>query len=178
MPASGTAPRRIDGVRRTPRRTASPLRRSADVRAILQRTTGARVRVGHEVVGEIGQGLVVLVGVGPDDDTTIADALARRITELRIFDDAGGRTNLSLVDVHGAVLLVSQFTLYADTRRGRRPGFTGAAQPELAERLYLRLADAMRELGVEVATGRFGAVMAVELVNDGPFTIWLDTADR
>ena len=148
------------------------------MRALLQRTSGARVRVGGEVVGEIGAGLVVLLGVGPDDDEAVADALARRITELRIFDDAEGRTNLSLVDVGGAVLLVSQFTLYADTRRGRRPGFTGAASPELAERLYLRVAAALQALDVDVATGRFGEVMAVELVNDGPFTIWLDTAER
>ena len=148
------------------------------MRALLQRTTGARVRVGGKVVGEIGAGLVVLLGVGPEDDEAVADGLARRITELRIFDDADGRTNLSLVDVGGAVLLVSQFTLYADTRRGRRPGFTGAAAPEIAERLYLRAAAALRALDVEVATGRFGEVMAVELVNDGPFTIWLDTAER
>jgi len=148
------------------------------VRALLQRTTGARVRVGGEVVAEIEAGLVVLFGVGPGDDEAVADALARRITELRIFDDAEGRTNLSLVDVGGAVLLVSQFTLYADTRRGRRPGFTGAASPELAERLYLRVAAALQALDVDVATGRFGEVMAVELVNDGPFTIWLDTAER
>jgi D-tyrosyl-tRNA(Tyr) deacylase len=148
------------------------------VRALLQRTSGARVRVGDEVVGEVGPGLVVLLGVGPDDDEAVADALARRVTELRIFDDADGRTNLSLTDVGGGALVVSQFTLYADTRRGRRPGFTGAAAPELAERLYVRFVDDLRGLGVEVATGRFGAVMAVELVNDGPFTIWLDTADR
>jgi D-tyrosyl-tRNA(Tyr) deacylase len=148
------------------------------VRALLQRTTGARVRVDGETVGEIGTGLVVLLGVGPDDDDATADALARRVTELRIFDDPEGRTNLSLVDVGGAVLVVSQFTLYADTRRGRRPGFTGAAAPDVAERLYLRFAEALRGLGITVATGRFGAVMAVELVNDGPFTIWLDTADR
>jgi D-aminoacyl-tRNA deacylase len=136
------------------------------------------VRVADDVVAEIAAGLVVLLGVGPDDDEATADALARRVTELRIFDDAEGRTNLSLMDVRGAVLVVSQFTLYANTRRGRRPGFTSAAAPELAEQLYLRFAAALRELGVEVATGRFGAVMAVELVNDGPFTIWLDTADR
>jgi D-tyrosyl-tRNA(Tyr) deacylase len=136
------------------------------------------VRVDDEVIGAIGDGLVVLLGVGPDDDESIGDGLARRVTELRIFDDADGRTNLSLMDVGGAALVVSQFTLFADTRRGRRPGFTGAAAPELAERLYLRFAATLRELGVEVATGRFGAVMAVELVNDGPFTIWLDTADR
>jgi D-tyrosyl-tRNA(Tyr) deacylase len=148
------------------------------VRALLQRTTGAQVRVDDEVVGAIGFGLVVLLGVGPDDDEAVADAVARRVTELRIFDDDAGRTNLSLTDVGGAVLVVSQFTLYADTRRGRRPGFTGAAAPELAERLYLRFADALRALGLTVATGRFGAVMAVELVNIGPFTIWLDTADQ
>jgi len=145
------------------------------VRALLQRTTGARVRVGGSVVGEVGRGLVVLLGVGPSDDEAVAESLARRVTELRIFDDEAGRTNLSLIDVGGAALVVSQFTLYADTRRGRRPGFTGAAAPELAERLYLRFAAALRELGVEVATGRFGEVMAVELVNEGPFTIWLDT---
>ena len=145
------------------------------MRALIQRTTGARVRIGDEIVGEIGVGLVVLLGVGPADDDTVADALARRVTELRLFDDAAGRTNLSLVDVGGAALVVSQFTLYADTRRGRRPGFTGAAAPDLAERLYLRFAAALRELGIEVATGRFGEVMAVELVNDGPFTIWLDS---
>ena len=148
------------------------------MRALLQRTSGARVRVGGDVVGEIGAGLMVLLGVGPDDDEAVADALARRITELRIFDDDAGRTNLSLIDVAGAILLVSQFTLYADTRRGRRPGFTGAAPPELAERLYERVATTLRALGVEVATGRFGEVMEVELVNDGPFTIWIDTADR
>jgi D-tyrosyl-tRNA(Tyr) deacylase len=148
------------------------------VRALLQRTTGARVRVDGETVGEIGGGLVVLLGVGPTDDEATADALARRVTELRIFDDEEGRTNLSLIEVGGAVLVVSQFTLYSDTRRGRRPGFTGAAAPELAERLYLRFAAALRELGVEVATGRFGAVMEVELINDGPFTIWLDTEER
>ena len=130
------------------------------------------------MVGEVGRGLVVLLGVGPADDEAVAESLARRVTELRIFDDEAGRTNLSLIDVGGAALVVSQFTLYADTRRGRRPGFTGAAAPELAERLYLRFAAALRELGVEVATGQFGAVMEVELVYDGPFTIWLDTDER
>jgi D-aminoacyl-tRNA deacylase len=148
------------------------------MRALLQRSTGARVRVDGAIVGEIGSGLVILLGVGPHDSEAVANALARRITELRIFDDEAGRTNLSLIDVGGAVLVVSQFTLYADTRRGRRPGFTGAAAPALAERLYLRFAATLRDLGVTIATGRFGAVMAVELVNDGPFTIWLDTAER
>jgi D-aminoacyl-tRNA deacylase len=148
------------------------------VRALLQRTTAARVRVQDELVGEIGAGLVVLVGVGPDDTEVVADAMARRISELRIFRDHEGRTNHSLLDTGGAALVISQFTLFADTRRGRRPGFTGAASPELAERLYLRLAATLEGLGARVATGTFGAEMAVELVNDGPFTIWLDTDDR
>jgi D-tyrosyl-tRNA(Tyr) deacylase len=148
------------------------------VRALLQRTTGARVRVAGEVVGEISEGLVVFVGVGPGDDDAVADRLARRITELRLFRDDEGRTNRSLLDVGGGALVVSQFTLFADTRRGRRPGFTGAASPELAERLYERLAASLRAHGITVATGRFGAEMTVELVNDGPFTLWLDTDDR
>ena len=148
------------------------------MRALLQRTTGAEVRVDDEVVGAIGAGLVVLLGVGPDDDDATADDLARKSAELRIFRDADGRTDRSLLDVGGAALVVSQFTLYAETRRGRRPGFSGAAPPELAQRLYLRFADSLRGVGVTVATGRFGAEMAVSLVNDGPFTIWLDTAGR
>jgi D-tyrosyl-tRNA(Tyr) deacylase len=148
------------------------------LRALLQRTTGAEVRVEGQVVGSIGAGLVILLAVGPGDDEATADDLARKVAELRIFRDDEGRTNRSLLDVAGAVLVISQFTLYADTRRGRRPGFTAGAAAELAERLYLRFADALRGLGVTVATGRFGAEMAVSLVNDGPFTIWLDTADR
>jgi D-tyrosyl-tRNA(Tyr) deacylase len=148
------------------------------VRALLQRARSGAVRVGEEVVGEIGPGLVVLVGVGPGDDEATADALARRITELRIFRDEEGRTNRSLLDVEGEALVVSQFTLYADTRRGRRPGFTGAAPPDQAERLVRRMVAALEGLGVRVATGRFGAEMAVELVNEGPFTIWLDTDER
>jgi D-tyrosyl-tRNA(Tyr) deacylase len=148
------------------------------MRALVQRVSRAEVRVGDDVVGLIGAGLVVLLGVGPADDESAADVLARQVGELRIFRDEEGRTNRSLLDVMGAVLVVSQFTLFADTRRGRRPGFTGAAPPDLAERLYLRFAEALRGLGIEVATGRFGAEMAVELVNDGPFTIWLDTAER
>ena len=147
------------------------------MRALLQRVTRAEVRIGDEVVGRIGAGLVVLLGVGPSDDEAAADALARQVAELRIFRDEEGRTNRSLLDVAGAALVVSQFTLFADTRRGRRPGFTGAAPADQAERLYLRFAEGLRGLGIEVATGRFGAEMAVELVNDGPFTIWLDTAE-
>lgn len=146
------------------------------MRALLQRVSRAEVRVDDDRVGSIGLGLLVLLGVGPDDDDAVCDALARRVTELRIFRDEEGRTNLALADVGGAVLAVSQFTLFADTSRGRRPGFTGAAPPELAERLYERFVATLEGLGVSVARGRFGAEMAVELVNDGPFTIWLDTA--
>ncbi len=148
------------------------------MRALLQRVARAAVLVEGATVGEIGPGLVVLLGVGPDDTEAIADGLARRAIELRIFRDDEGRTNRSLVDIGGAALVVSQFTLYADTTRGRRPGFTGAAPPEQAERLYERFAAAIRASGLTVATGSFGAEMAVELVNDGPFTIWLDSADR
>ena len=140
--------------------------------------TRAEVSVDGQSIGEIGAGLLILLGVGRDDDAAIVARLARQVVELRIFADEGGRTNRSLVDVGGEVLLVSQFTLFADTQRGRRPGFTGAAAPDLAERLYEALAAALRELGPRVATGRFGADMAVELVNDGPFTIWLDSAER
>lgn len=148
------------------------------MRALLQRARRGEVRVDGEVVGAIGEGLVIFLGVGPDDTEAVADDLARRAAELRIFRDAVGRANRSLLEMGGAALVVSQFTLYADTRRGRRPGFTGAAAPELAERLWLRFGSALEALGVAVATGRFGREMEVELMNDGPFTIWLDSADR
>lgn len=149
------------------------------MRALLQRVRRASVQVDGEAIAEIGPGLLVFVGVGHDDEDATAVALARRITELRIFRDDEGRTNRSILDSGGAALVVSQFTLYADTSRGRRPGFTDAADPVLAEKLYLRLADGLRDAGVtDVQTGSFGAEMAVELVNDGPFTIWLDTQAR
>jgi D-aminoacyl-tRNA deacylase len=147
------------------------------VRALLQRVSRAEVRVEDEVVGRIGPGLVILLAVGPDDRDAVADALAKRVTELRIFRDPAGRTNESLLDMGGDALVVSQFTLFADTKRGRRPGFTGAAPPDHAERLYERFVASLAALGPTVTTGRFGAEMAVELVNDGPFTIWLDTTE-
>jgi D-tyrosyl-tRNA(Tyr) deacylase len=148
------------------------------VRALVQRVARAEVRVDGRVVGAIGRGVLVLLGVAPDDDAATARALARRVVELRIHADAEGRTNLALGDVGGAVLAVSQFTLYADTSRGRRPGFTGAAQPTHAAAIYECFCTALEELGVATERGRFGASMEVELVNDGPFTLWLDTADR
>lgn len=148
------------------------------MRAILQRVSRAEVRVDGAVVGAIGRGLVVLVGIAPADDAATAEALARRIVELRIHEDADGKTNLALPDVGGSILAVSQFTLYADTRRGRRPGFAGAAPPDQANARYEDFCGAFERLGVTTARGRFGATMEVEIVNDGPFTIWLDTAER
>jgi D-tyrosyl-tRNA(Tyr) deacylase len=147
------------------------------VRALLQRVSRATVTVHREAIGAIDSGLVIFVGVGSVDTADVAQGLARKVAELRIFEDADGRTNRSLLEVGGAALVVSQFTLYADTRRGRRPGFTAAAEPARAEQLYEGFAQALRDAGVgDVQTGRFGAEMSVELVNEGPFTIWLDTA--
>ena len=146
------------------------------MRALLQRARRAAVRVDGETIASIESGVVVLVGIGHADDDATATALARRVTELRFFRDDDGRTNRSILDVGGAALVVSQFTLLADTSRGRRPGFTNAAPPELADRLYRRFAEDLRGAGVtDVQIGLFGAEMEVELVNDGPFTLWLDT---
>jgi D-tyrosyl-tRNA(Tyr) deacylase len=147
------------------------------VRALLQRVSRAEVRVGGESVGAIGRGLLVLVAVAPSDDELVAAALATRVVGLRIFPDEEGRTNLSLIDVGGAVLVVSQFTLYADSRRGRRPSFIGAAGPVQGEKLYESFCGAVAASGVPLERGRFGAHMDVELVNDGPFTVWLDSAE-
>ncbi|MGD0050796.1 MAG: D-aminoacyl-tRNA deacylase [Vulcanimicrobiaceae bacterium] len=145
------------------------------MKAVVQRVTQASVTVAGEVVGAIERGVLALVGVAVGDDERAADAVAQKIATLRIFDDAQGAMNLALPDIGGAVLLVSQFTLLADTRKGRRPSFVAAARGELAERLYLRVADGLRATGLPVQTGRFGADMAVALVNDGPVTILLDT---
>ena len=146
------------------------------MRALLQRVDRASVDVDERTVAAIGPGLLVLLGVGAGDTAPVATELARKVAELRIFADEAGRTNRSLLDVGGAALVVSQFTLYADTRRGRRPGFTDAADPDRAEALYLGFAAALREAGVDqVETGIFGAEMRVALVNDGPFTVWLDS---
>ena len=147
------------------------------MRALLQRVTEASVTVGEEVVGEIGEGLVILVcGMAGDTDDLPAK-LAAKVCKLRIFKDDAGKMNRSLRDIGGAALVVSQFTLAADTSRGNRPGFSPAAPPTEGERLYEAFADAMRSEGIPVATGRFGADMAVRLTNDGPVTIWLDTND-
>ena len=145
------------------------------MRALLQRVSEARVTVDGDVVGQIGRGWLVLLGIGRADTAEVGHQLAERIAYLRCFEDADGKTNLSIQDVEGAVLLVSQFTLYADTTRGRRPGFTSAAAPDAANRLVEHVGDALRQRGLHVEQGRFGAHMQVSLVNDGPFTIWLET---
>ena len=144
------------------------------MRALLQRVTGASVTVGDEVVGAIGPGLCAFVGVTHRDDVAVAERLARRLWGLRIFPDDAGLTNRSAEDLGLDVLVVSQFTLYADTSRGRRPSFVAAAPPEQAEHLVQSLVAALQALGAKVATGRFRASMQVQLVNDGPFTIWLE----
>ncbi len=146
------------------------------MRAVLQRVSSARVEVDGSVIGAIELGLVAFVGVGHDDDAAAADRLAETIAHLRIFTDDAGKMNLALGDVGGAVLVVSQFTLFADTSRGRRPSFTEAAAADIAEALVERVALTLAGYGVPVESGRFRAHMAVTLVNDGPVTIVIDTA--
>jgi D-tyrosyl-tRNA(Tyr) deacylase len=146
------------------------------MRALLQRVSEASVSVEGEVVGRIGQGWLILLGVGRMDDETVAAALAEKVTLLRCFEDADGKTNLSAADVGAEMLVVSQFTLYADTRRGRRPGFSEAAPSDRARALVDHFVAALRARGLKTEQGVFGAHMQVRLVNDGPFTIWLDTA--
>jgi D-tyrosyl-tRNA(Tyr) deacylase len=145
------------------------------VRAVVQRVTEARVVVAGEVVGDIGAGLCVLVGVTHDDSAAAAGRLAEKIWRLRIFDDADGVMNLPVSDVGGSLLVVSQFTLYGDTRRGRRPSWAAAAPPDRAAPLVDLFAATLRDLGAEVATGRFRAHMRLELVNDGPVTLLLES---
>ena len=145
------------------------------MRAVVQRTREASVRVNSEVVGEIRGGLLVFLGVGREDSEKDADFLAGKITALRIFPDEAQKMNLSLLDSGGAMLIVSQFTLHGDCRKGRRPSFVAAAPPEEAAPLYERFIARVEKLGVPVAAGRFGAMMEVTLVNDGPVTLLLDT---
>jgi len=148
------------------------------MRIVLQRVSSAKVETGGEVVGEIGAGLLLLLGVRPGDGEEDIAYLVEKTVNLRIFADQEGKMNLSLLDIGGAVLVVSQFTLYADTRKGRRPGFSGAAGPETAEPLYRRFCSALEARGVAVATGRFGAMMDVSLTNQGPVTIIIDSGQR
>jgi D-tyrosyl-tRNA(Tyr) deacylase len=146
------------------------------MRALLQRVRDASVTVEGRIVGEIEAGLLILICAMPEDTPDVATRLAEKISKLRLFKDEVGKMNLSLLQTGGAALVVSQFTLAADTSRGNRPGFSGAAKPDDAERLYLHFAESLRALGIPVATGTFGADMAVALVNDGPVTLWLDTS--
>ncbi len=147
------------------------------MRAVLQRVSRARVIVEGAVIGEIDRGLLIYAGVAPDDGLAEVEWLARKLAEMRIFPDGQGRFDRSLIDVQGAALVVSQFTLFANTRRGRRPSFLDAAPPDVAEPVMEQLMQALRERGLTVAGGRFGSHMAVESENDGPVTIMLDSVE-
>jgi len=144
------------------------------MRALLQRVSTARVSIEGRAVAEIGPGLVILLGIGPQDGDAQISYLVEKIAHLRIFEDEAGKMNRSILDTGGEALVVSQFTLYADTRKGRRPSFTGAAPPEIANPLVARFAAALRQRGVPTKTGEFGAHMLVEIHNDGPVTIWME----
>jgi D-tyrosyl-tRNA(Tyr) deacylase len=146
------------------------------MRAVVQRVSRAKVTVGAEIVGEIGIGLLVLLGVGRDDSRSDADYIADKIIGLRIFEDAAGKMNLPVAEASGALLVVSQFTLYGDTRRGKRPSFDAAAPPKQARELYEYFVERIRASGLRCETGRFQETMQVELVNEGPVTILLDSA--
>jgi len=144
------------------------------MRVLLQRVSAGKVTVDDRVIAQIGKGLVILLGIGHEDGEGQAAFLAEKVAHLRIFEDEEGKTNLSILDVGGEAIVVSQFTLYADTRKGRRPSFTDAALPGLAAPLVERFADLLRAHGVPTQTGQFGAHMQVEIHNDGPVTIWLE----
>jgi D-tyrosyl-tRNA(Tyr) deacylase len=144
------------------------------MRVVIQRVRAGKVLIEGETIAEIGKGLVILTGIGPEDGEAQAKYLAEKIATLRIFQDEEGKTNLSCLDVGGEALVVSQFTLYADTRKGRRPSFINAAPPEIAEPLVDRFAELLRQQGVPTKTGQFGAEMMVEIHNDGPVTIWIE----
>ena len=145
------------------------------MRAVVQRVSRARVTVNGSATGEIAEGLVVLLGIGRDDTSAVATGMAEKISHLRIFEDDQRKMNRSVLDVKGRALVVSQFTLYGDARGQRRPSFVAAAPPEQARKLYEEFSEALRTLGIDVATGIFGAMMSLELVNEGPVTILLDS---
>ncbi|NLP36460.1 MAG: D-tyrosyl-tRNA(Tyr) deacylase [Firmicutes bacterium] len=148
------------------------------MRAVLQRVISAAVKIDGETVGQIDKGLLILLGIHGDDTEEDLHYLVEKIVHLRIFEDENNKMNLSLLDIDGSALVVSQFTLYADTRRGRRPGFSSAAAPEVAEPMYRRFCEALKAYGIPVATGRFGADMDVQLINQGPVTIIIDSEQR
>lgn len=147
------------------------------MRFVIQRVTEASVTVDGQTIGQIGRGFMVLIGVSQDDDRAIADKMIKKLLGMRIFDDENDKINLSLSDVGGELLLISQFTLYANCRKGNRPSFTDAGAPDMANELYEYIIDECRKAGFRVETGSFGADMKVSLLNDGPFTIFLDSAD-
>jgi D-tyrosyl-tRNA(Tyr) deacylase len=147
------------------------------MRAVIQRVTQGRVSIEGKIVGAINAGLVILLGIGAGDNEADVESLANKIAHLRIFADAEGKFNLSALDVNAEMLVISQFTLFADARKGRRPSFTDAARPEIAIPLYEKFVEKFREVGFKVETGEFQADMLVEIHNSGPVTIWLDTAD-
>ncbi|MCW3491272.1 D-aminoacyl-tRNA deacylase [Dethiobacter alkaliphilus] len=148
------------------------------MRVVIQRVSSARVDVDGETTGKINRGFLILLGVSPEDNEDDIAYLAEKTVNLRIFEDDAGKMNLSLLDIAGEALVVSQFTLYADTRKGRRPGFSGAAAPDLAQQLYEKFCEELRVRGITVATGRFGAMMDVSLTNHGPVTIIIDSEQR
>jgi D-aminoacyl-tRNA deacylase len=145
------------------------------MRAVVQRVSRAKVTVEGKTTGEIGPGLMILLGVGKEDTSSVALAMAEKLANLRIFEDVAGKMNLSLLETKGSALVVSQFTLYGDARRQRRPSFISAAPPELAKKLYEEFCEALKKLGITVGTGIFQAMMSVELVNEGPVTILVDS---
>ncbi|MCI9419330.1 MAG: D-tyrosyl-tRNA(Tyr) deacylase [Eubacterium sp.] len=147
------------------------------MRFVIQRVQHASVTIDGEVRGKIGKGFLVLIGIGRDDDETVADKLVQKLVQMRIFEDENGKTNLALKDVGGEILLVSQFTLYADCKKGNRPSFTRAGKPDQAQKLYEYIIQKCREVISVVEQGEFGADMKVELLNDGPFTILLDSVE-
>ena len=145
------------------------------MRFMIQRTTGASVTIDNEIVGQIGKGFVVLIGVSDTDTKEIADKMTQKLLNLRIFEDENGKTNLSLADVCGELLLISQFTLYADCKKGNRPSFIKAGKPDMANDMYEYIIELCKQKIPNVQTGQFGADMKVQLLNDGPFSIWLDS---
>ncbi len=151
--------------------------RNDKMRFVIQRVQHASVTIDGEVRGKIGKGFLVLIGIGRDDDETVADKLVQKLVQMRIFEDENGKTNLALKDVGGEILLVSQFTLYADCKKGNRPSFTRAGKPDQAQKLYEYIIQKCREVISVVEQGEFGADMKVELLNDGPFTILLDSVE-
>ena len=145
------------------------------MRAVVQRVKSAAVKVGDKTTGAIEKGILLFLGIGPNDTDTDLNYLIDKTTHLRIFEDSAGKMNLSLIDVGGSLLVVSQFTLYGDCRKGRRPSFTASAPPEMGEQFYDKFIDKVRAMGIPTETGRFGAMMDVELINDGPVTFLLDS---